>query len=487
MNENGRFKALDKAIAHREFYDRCHMHLQDSLRNRLRSAKNDEQKWGTTHDLEKIFFYHDLDSCHAYIRQMKTLCEGDPHRLATSNVCYANCLFRMDSISRSLKIFESIDRKHIPDGETLSEYYNAGYHIYSRLAEGNSQFQATCHRLLDDWWQADSSGFATLFYRNRFRRAVGLEHDTDIIRRLSSCPAKNLNDSSKINFYMAREYIHAGDIDKAIDCYAKSGEYDMRISVKAYSALYELAMLLFQEGNLHKAEHYMRLSLEDTQRSHYRLRYDSVTKSTLTTMRLLIRQERVKQRAYIWTVVVTVFLLIIAIASTIILRTYSTQLELTRDSLVEVSKIKDHFLATYMEKSVTFLKKVDEYRSFLRKTAKHEGLEAVRAQLKKPSFADGEFKDLLAHFDRTFLDIYPDFAEMVNVHIRKEHHLIQPSPDTMSTELRILALIKMGINERYKIAHILNMSPKTVYPYLSKLKSHLKHPERSLDEVMKEL
>ena len=73
---------------------------------------------------------------------------------------------------------------------------------------------------------------------------------------------------------------------------------------------------------------------------------------------------------------------------------------------------------------------------------------------------------------------------MVNKHIQQGHHLAQPSPETMSTELRTLALMKMGITERYKIAHILNMSPKTVYPYLSKLKSHLQDLDVSLDELV---
>ena len=65
--------------------------------------------------------------------------------------------------------------------------------------------------------------------------------------------------------------------------------------------------------------------------------------------------------------------------------------------------------------------------------------------------------------------------------------LEQPSPTSLSTELRILALIKMGITERYQIADILNLSHSTVYPYLSKIKGNLKNPSVSLESLLASL
>lgn len=481
-NENP-LVALDRAFMQREHYDQKHSRLQDSLRTEFNSAVGQKEKWEAAQKLERIFFYHNIDSCHAYTRRMLRFGADDEYRGAVSRVRYTNCLYRMDSISMAHTVFESID-KSLLDPETMKGYYDAGYHIYSSLMNGDNEYTEKCARILDEWWITDSLSVEPVFYRNRFRRSMGLDHDPDIINRLARCSASSLNDQAKINFYMAREHLHAGDVENAIDCYAKSSEYDIKISVKAYSALYELAVLLVQTGDLARADKYMQVTLKDSYNSHYKISYDNITNSSLLIMKMLVRQEQKKQQSFLGTAIAIAILLLISILFTIHLRKYSTELEITRDKLSEVSNIKDHFLATYMEKCVSFLKKVDEYRSFLRKTEKSDGLDGLHAALRMPSFADGEFKDLVHYFDKTFLDIYPDFTEMVNKHMQQEHHLIQPSPETMSTELRILALMKMGITERYKIAHILNMSPKTVYPYLSKLKSHLQDPDVSLDEFV---
>ena len=463
---NDPLSVLDRTIVQREQYDQTHSHLQDSLRTELDAADGAKGKWEVAQKLEKIFYYHNIDSCHAYTIQLMKFSSGDRIRSATSKVRYANCLYRMDSISKAHSVFESID-KSLLGQESLKGYCDAGYHIYSSMMKDDKAYADKCSRILDDWWHADSLSVEPVFYRNRFRRSMGLSHEIDIIDRLARCSSSSLNDLAKINFYMAREYVHAGETEKAIDCYARSSAYDMQVSAKAYSALYELAVLLLQTGDLARADKYMQFTLKDSYNSNYKISYDNITNSSLLIMKMLVKQEQKKQQSYLGTAIAIAVLLLISMLFTIHLRKYSTELEITRDKLSEVSNIKDHFLATYMEKCVSFLKKVDEYRSFLRKTEKSDGLDGLHAALRMPSFADGEFKDLVKYFDKTFLDIYPDFTEMVNVHIQKEHHLIQPSPETMSTELRILALMKMGITERYKIAHSLNMSPTTVYPYLS--------------------
>jgi DNA-binding NarL/FixJ family response regulator len=107
--------------------------------------------------------------------------------------------------------------------------------------------------------------------------------------------------------------------------------------------------------------------------------------------------------------------------------------------------------------------------------------------LRHPSFADGEFKDLLASFDSAFLGIFPDFVDRVNEHMQEEHLLKMPSKGELSTELRILALIRMGISKRQKIAKVLNVSVTTVYSYHCNLQKHSLHPDSSFDNIIANL
>ena len=125
-------------------------------------------------------------------------------------------------------------------------------------------------------------------------------------------------------------------------------------------------------------------------------------------------------------------------------------------------------MANYMEKSVDYLNKVDDYRSSLRQAM----------------YAAGEFSELLDMFDKSFLGIFPNFVEQVNKHMQPEWQLEQPAPGKLSMELRVLALIRMGITKRKRIARALNLSVTTVYSYHYNLHKHSLHADEDFDAII---
>ena len=124
------------------------------------------------------------------------------------------------------------------------------------------------------------------------------------------------------------------------------------------------------------------------------------------------------------------------------------------------------------------------YRSSLRQAMKTEGQDAVKAMLRKPSYAAGEFSELLDMFDKSFLGIFPNFVEQVNQHMQPEWQLEQPAPGKLSMELRVLALIRMGITKRKRIARALNLSVTTVYSYHYNLHKHSLHADEDFDAII---
>ena len=244
---------------------------------------------------------------------------------------------------------------------------------------------------------------------------------------------------------------------------------------------------MFREGDIKRADRYMRITLRDAYAANFKSRYEDVIKSELEIMNVLLEQQRQKKRAYFATIFSIAVLLIFAVISLAVQSMYSTRLRISREKLSEVSKIKDSVLAVYMEKCVDYLNKVDKYRSSLRQAVKQEGPEAAIAMLRNPSFADQEFKELLAGFDSAFLGIFPDFVEKVNEHMQEGHKLKMPAKGEFSTELRILALIRMGITKRPKIAKVLNISITTVYSYHCNLQKNSLHSDSNFDKVIASL
>ena len=478
------FDALDRAIEMQPVYDSAYVRMNDGLRARYLAAETDSVRWERAYDLERILYYHDVDSCYRYVREMIRLGEGDVRQKQTGASCYANILYKMDSLATALEVFRQIDTSAIPD-EAFDIYCFAGYHIYGRLANTRPEYRTDQRAIVTKWWEHDSTRIDCAFYYNEMLRRDGMP--SGAAARLEACVLNSPNDTAKANYFLAKEALHNRDTDLAVKYFAASAACDMRLSVKAYNALYELARILFRTGDIERADRYMRITLKDAYSSHYESRYEDVIRSELEIMNVLLRQQEQKKRAYLLLALAAVLLLAGALVSVFLLSRYSTRLNRSRMKQNELSSIKDNFLAYYMEKCVDYLNKVDQYRSSLRQTARNDGQAAVMAMLRKPSFADSEFHDLLAAFDSTFLGIFPDFVERVNEHMQEPYRLSLTDTGALSTELRILALIRIGIPQRRKIAKVLNMSVTTVYSYHSLLRKHSLHPDASFDRIIANL
>lgn len=474
------FVSLDTAISQQKNYDQAFETMRDSLYQLYKGAGSDDEKWAAAYNLQKIFFYHDLDSSHTYATKLVEHSGKDLGRLACGKAYFAHCLFRMDSLAQAWRVFQQIDTALLDDKERTS-YYNAGYHIIRSMAQKNPELEPRLAGLVRDWALSDSTSVESVYYCSHFHGALS---GKEVAERLKNCVVGTLNDTSKVHFYMARSYLEDGDTHHAILHYVKSAEYDLKVSAKAYSAMYELAMILLDQGDVARANKYMRLTLNDTRSSHYRIHYNSITNASLHVMDELADQKDKRQRAYLLALLMVGSLLGLALFLTVSLRRYSSRLEASHDQVSELSKIKDAFLANYMEKCVDYLNKVDDYRSSLRHAMKTEGQDAVKAMLRKPSYAAEEFGALLEMFDMSFLGIFPDFVENVNAHMQPQWQLEQPAPGRLSMELRVLALIRMGITKSQRIARALNLSITTVYSYHYNLRKHSLHANEDFDAII---
>ena len=95
-------------------------------------------------------------------------------------------------------------------------------------------------------------------------------------------------------------------------------------------------------------------------------------------------------------------------------------------------------------------------------------------------------KDLYSSFDTLFLNIYPDFVKDFN-DLLKEEERISVKPGELNTELRIYALVRLGITDSVKIASVLHCSPQTVYNYRLKVRNKAIVPRERFAELVKSL
>lgn len=470
------YRDLDYAIAHSDEYDNTYKRTQDSLYSEFVSQKDDSLKFETAFLLQKRYFYHNADSCLKYARTMLGLSGESTRRQVLSNICMGRILARMDSLKSASYFLKKIPVEDIPK-EYVSTYYFFKHSLNIRVDPYDS---VTIKSTLDEWWQADSLNVECLYlcglYRSTpARRQRAMEYLEEAISSTASP-----NEYAIANYGLGMLYKKDGNEEKAIEHLVKSGETDMKLSVKEYGSLYDLSKLLIRRGDLQRASRYIQTTRKDAGSYNYTSRFIAASDIEIKNLNTILAQERrIKRILFIITPVIIVLL---ALTLVFLVKMMNSQ-----KKVVEISNIKDSFLTLYMERCVDYLGKVDEFKSQLRHTAKHEGHDAVLAILRKPSFADYEFHKLLADFDAAFLAIFPSFIEKVNGIMRPEYLFTVPGENSLNTNLRILALIRLGISDRKKIAKILNMSVATVYSYHTHLQQHSIYDSADFDQVVKKL
>ena len=119
--------------------------------------------------------------------------------------------------------------------------------------------------------------------------------------------------------------------------------------------------------------------------------------------------------------------------------------------------------------------------------ARERKLEELYAELKATEPVANSIRDFHQHFDEAFLNIFPDFITHVNQLLMEEYQFESTGEGVkkLTTELRILALVRLGINDNQKIADILRSSITTIYTYRSKLKAKAINKESFEDDVRK--
>ncbi len=268
---------------------------------------------------------------------------------------------------------------------------------------------------------------------------------------------------------------------------------DLEGSIRENNSLRELALTLFVEGDTELAYKCLNTSIEDA--NFYGTRLRSIQAAQLLPQ-ILNAYQSGQEAQHRTTVVI---LIIISIASlllilgiiviAVLMKRYShanrkvhkindelgevvKKLEAANGLMRESNKIKEEYIGRFLELSSTYIDKMEEQRKKENRLAREHDLPALFEELKSSRTNTENTRLFYKNFDSAFLNIYPHFVEEVNKLLMPEYRIIpKEGGERLTTELRIFALIRLGITDNQKIASILRSSITTIYTYRSKFKN----------------
>ena len=300
-------------------------------------------------------------------------------------------------------------------------------------------------------------------------------------------------------YTLSESYRLKGDKEKEKEYLIVSAMADMKTAVREYISLRKLAVLLYQEGDIERAYSYVKICMEDAAACNARLRKLEILE-IFPIINDAYQQKTEKQQEQMKWALVSISLLSLFLLLAIFyvykqmkkvaaarrevidankrlkelndeLRLSNAQLKEANHSIAENSYLKEEYIGRYMDQCSVYLEKMDNSRRSLGKIAATGNVEELYKNIKSSKFIEGELKEFYTNFDNTFLQLFPTFVEDFNALLADDEQISLKAGERMNTELRIFALIRLGITDSVKIAQFLRYSVTTIYNYRTKVRN----------------
>ncbi len=490
----------------------------------------DNQRYNLYNRIQDEYSPYQIDSATDYLEKNLELA----HKLNNNQYIVDTKLILCFMYWQSGKFFEavqllgSINRKELDSmpKSTLIGYYNAYKRLYLYYAEAqndkNNEYFRLSRKYADslvlistpetqdyNLWLAER-----YTYQNNTKEAKAILMDL-----LAKFPNEDHN-RAILSSILANVFKKEGNIEQQKKYYALSAIYDIKNAVKENSSMQALALLLFKEGDIDNAYHCIKSSMEDAVFCNSRFRTYEITK-IFPIIDTAYQEKSIKQRGelklYLLIVSILSLLLVFAISAIFLyikriahirkelsdtnaklkelnsdLQISNSQYHLLVDELLGVNKklsetnrVKETYLAKFIDLCSHYIEKLDLYRRTLNRLAKDGKMNELYGELSSSHYINNELSNFFANFDETFLRLYPSFIEEFNLLFPENERQSIKAGEILNPELRIYALIRLGINDSSQIALFLRFSITTVYTYRSKLKNKSLFKDSLEEQVLK--
>lgn len=514
---------LDKVVQQSDHYENAKKQHIAFIKERLSNRElSQEEIYHINLQLFNEYEAYICDSARHYINQNLAIARnlGRQDLLNESLLKKAHILATSGLYAEGVKLLESVDKSSLSN-KLLADYYMAFENIYLYHAEYaqddeyrpeylnkmNAYRDSILQFATEGTYQYMITKGPVLFDRNQKKEAEVFLND--FLSQVSPDTREYAIITSILAFIC--QYSSQPELRKVY--LVKSAMADVKAVVKENNSLRELAEILYEEADIERANNYMKKSMADA--SFYNARLRNVQASKMLPVidrsyQLEKEMQRRKLQTFLWVISFLSLFLILTIAyivrqmkklakarrevlcannelqklNTELLEANHQQKQMN-DSLRESNCIKEEYIGRFLGLCSTYIDKLETYQRMLNKKAASGKLEELYKTLKSSQFIDDELKEFYQNFDSSFLNIFPDFVECFNLLLPESEKIVPKQGERLTTELRIFALIRLGITDSAKIASFLRYSITTIYTYRSKLKNRSLYRDDFEGQVMK--
>lgn len=505
---------LDETIASKgDLHTKREAEIQ-ALKDALEKAMDNREKFALCNSLFNAYLHYQADSALYYLdKKTEYMPAGRPELKTEISINRADAMGVMGMYNEAMMLLEKIDARSMDD--RLLNYY---YGVCRRIEGWRADYTPDIGEKRKYLIRSDSYRDSILMLLRpdinadviHAEKMILRQQPDSAIRLLEHSLKQNPNDQQQIYIYytLADAYRTKYDTENRIHCLAQTAILDLKKAVREYAALQQLARLVYEQGDLERAYRYLKCAMEDAVACNARLRFLEVTEFYPIIDKEYARKES-NERNVMRTMLISVSILAFLLVALSIwmwhwnkkissirrnlytangeLQAVNEKLQTVNEELAQTGKIKETYIAHYLKCCVGYLKKMEQHRRSWEKlvmTAKRdELLKAIRSE----QFLRDERKAFYDEFDKAFLDLFPMFVKELNNLLTEDGQIFPKSNELLNTELRIFALMRLGITDTTQIAHFLDCSAATVYSYRSKIRNRAKGDKDTFEQKVMNL
>ena len=529
---------LDSAIQQRQVFDAMKSKRLSEMYKKKESLRSTSEILSFNTQMYDEYYVFDSDSAmNCVVQNLKIAQQTNNEPLIHEwRIKQSFVLAATGLLKESLDVMESLDVSRLSNENKIA-YYNQMVYLYGHFGqytgtgelqdyyiELERQYNDSLHAIVspsdpqylwfDVWYLIDKGQQDVL--KEQLQKKVS---QSSLTTRYDAMAA----------YALARVYKENGNEDMFVRCLAMSGIADIRASNKDVASLQELAEFLVDQGEIIRAYNYINVCLQISQEYRNRVRAVSISRVYDRILQAFLDRD-MDQRARLKKTNVALISLLVLLAIAIVFivssllrlrksryRLHEVNKELKRrrseiasvnqhlkeanESLIDVNEkmkkaneqlresnlVKEEYVGYVFAICSNYISKLEEFRKDINRKAKAKMLKEILSMTDKETVVQDELKEFYQNFDAIFLRLYPTFVEDFNALLNPEERIVPRKGELLNTDLRIYALVRLGINDSVKISEFLHCSPQTIYNNRLKVRNKSKLSKTEFFEALRKI
>ena len=500
-------KEIDATLANELLYLNQKNNTINALKKRVRTTSYGEIRYSLYEKLYDEYKSYQSDSALVYAKKSLVIAikNQNAKQVNKAQLNLASILGTLGMYNQALEILNPMETK--TPLELKGELFWTKRIVYGGLADyATTLEEKNKHNQLGDinrdlairYLPKQSTEYSIaysgqLMSQKKYREAIAI-----LVPSFERIPKTDHN-RAVIAYLISENYREKKDKEQEKKWLAISAISDLELVKKENISLRELAFILFGEEDIESAYEYIKRSLDDAVFCNSKLRTYEISKM----LPIINATYEAKNKSAKWQLIVflisatvlSVFLLSVLIllfkqmkklakaqknielANNQLsvlnqqLQGFNDKLNQTNLELAETSLLKEIYIGRYMDQCSVYIGKMEEYSQKLKVMATAGKVNDLVSTVKSKEFMEKELKEFYTQFDQTFVQLFPTFVEEFKTLLNEPETIIIKRGELLNPELRIFALIRLGIKDSAKIAEFLRYSASTIYNYRSQIKN----------------